>query len=135
MTKRSNRLSVSIGLMSAADAIKFVESNPKWEFGNEEHILACDTYELFKRCLDIDGSDICEECEGTGEVECGQCDGSGTCTCSHRHDCEECDGSGAIDCEECDGGHHVLEEHELKTKTLPELVQIFDQANALLEAA
>ena len=63
-------------------------------------------------CITCDASGLCEQCEGTGEIErrfelCGACAGSGCLFCQHaggRHlppDCTACEGSGR--CRDCEG--------------------------------
>ena len=62
--------------------------------------------------LDIVPSDapparnLCEECNGTGNVECEECDGDGYEVCEHCSSevhCPHCDGEGNVECPECGG--------------------------------
>lgn len=47
--------------------------------------------------------DVCDECDGTGQIDCVACDGEGFTICDHcfQHvDCEECEG-GKVQCPVC----------------------------------
>jgi hypothetical protein len=51
--------------------------------------------------------EVCDECNGTGEVDCDSCDGCGYMDCPHcgqDMDCADCRGEGVMRCPHCTKG-------------------------------
>jgi hypothetical protein len=64
------------------------------------HVDFPDSELICKFCQD--GLQMCDECDGRGEVDCERCDGSGEVD---DETCEKCGGDGEIDCKNCEQGY------------------------------
>ncbi len=45
--------------------------------------------------------EVCEVCEGFGEIECQECDGNGIMDGEEEVECEYCGGGGVVSCDNC----------------------------------
>jgi len=77
-------------------------------------LLTTDNEETVEMCQECDGSGEvpCKNCDSSGQIECDNCNGQGGEDCNQcdgdgldneGDDCANCDGTGMISCEQCDG--------------------------------